>query len=240
MYKKLNLTQKREGTSFVSDWMKKVLFVVFTLFISSIFGLSFAQDGSIQVGPIDTVNVATPQPSFFQKVGNYFSNTVEGLTQGARSAIDNFYNNNTPGPGVPNAAIGDKVPIFTPTPDGDPYSFSNSNILINDASSYGISCNVSNLRSISDVLLNLAVGCILNPLVYIIISLAVIVFLWGVIKFVISENEGDKQKGKEFILWGIVGLFVMISIWGLENILASTFVLNNGDIHVREVSIPLR
>ena len=79
----------------------------------------------------------------------------------------------------------------------------------------------------------------MSPLVYILIGLAVIVFIWGVFKFVISENEGEKQKGKEFILWGIVGLFVMVSIWGLENILASTFNLNNGDIHPRQVSIPL-
>lgn len=216
----------------------KILFIIFSLFILSVFNLSFAQEqtGGTIVS-VDNVNVETPQPSFWQRVGNSIYSTMDGLRQGAEDGIKYFYSNDTPGPGVPNKAVGDKTPIFT-APNGSSGNISGSSFS-SSGSSYRISCNASSLKTVKDVILNLVVGCVLNPLVYIIIGLAVVVFLWGVIKFVISESDGDKQKGKEFILWGIVGLFVMVSIWGLENILASTFNLNNSNIQVKPINSTL-
>jgi len=239
-YKKNKITVKNsiDRDLSLNGIKKKILIIIFVLFITSVFSVSFAQD-SVQV---DTTNVATPQPSFWQNVSNNVGGFFQGLTQGAQSGIDNFYNNNTPGPGVPNKAVGDKTPIFTTGPNpydksgssGSSFGTSNANLTTN----YSIRCNTSNLTTFSQVVLNLGIGCVLNPLVYVLIGLAVVVFLWGVIKFVISEADSDKQKGKEFILWGIVGLFVMVSVWGLENILEHTFNLNNSNITPRQITLP--
>jgi hypothetical protein len=49
-------------------------------------------------------------------------------------------------------------------------------------------------------------------------------FIWGVVQYVInSDEEAKKAKGKEFMIWGIIGLTVMVSVWGLVNVLGSTF-----------------
>lgn len=68
---------------------------------------------------------------------------------------------------------------------------------------------------------------ILNRVVIILIALAVVFFLYGVLKFIISAGEVEKRdEGKKMMVWGIVGLFVMISFWGFVRILSNTFNLN--------------
>lgn len=65
---------------------------------------------------------------------------------------------------------------------------------------------------------------LLNLLIPILISLAVLAFLTGVAIFILrSDNETERSKGKQFMFWGIIGLFVMTSFWGIVNILEDTF-----------------
>jgi hypothetical protein len=66
-------------------------------------------------------------------------------------------------------------------------------------------------------------GGILNKLVPLFISVAVVWFIWSVFQFTVAGNEEAKLKAKEHIIWGIVGLFIMVSVWGLVAILQATF-----------------
>lgn len=79
--------------------------------------------------------------------------------------------------------------------------------------------------NISDVL-NLA-GCILkNALLPLLITLSIIIFIVGVIKYIANADEAAKrQEGSRYMLYGIIALFVMISIWGLVGIIQGTFGL---------------
>ncbi len=63
---------------------------------------------------------------------------------------------------------------------------------------------------------------ILVPLVF---AIAFLVFIWGVYTYFIlgGGNEEKRKEGKNFIIYGIIGFFVMISIWGLVSILVNTF-----------------
>lgn len=64
---------------------------------------------------------------------------------------------------------------------------------------------------------------ILNMLVPILIAVAVIWFIWNVFKYVIVENDDDKEKARSSMIWGIIAIAVMVSVWGLVRILTSTF-----------------
>ncbi len=100
------------------------------------------------------------------------------------------------------------------------------------------SCSISGMTTLKDIVIKFVVGCILARLVYLIIAVAVFVFLFGIFKFIRSEGD-DKQAGRELMFWGIVGIFVMISVWGLVAILQGTFNLSgNYDITPRQVNIP--
>ena len=67
---------------------------------------------------------------------------------------------------------------------------------------------------------------ILNTLVPLLISIAIIIVIWGAIQFIAGAGDPEKRKeGKDKIIWGIVGVVVILSIWGLIGFLASTFDL---------------
>jgi hypothetical protein len=79
-------------------------------------------------------------------------------------------------------------------------------------------------RSLID---NTIIGGILKPLVPLLIGLAVIVFIYGVLLLMFSEGGEKKEEGKQYMLWGIIGIFVMVSVWGLVAILSNTLQLDN-------------
>jgi len=76
------------------------------------------------------------------------------------------------------------------------------------------------------------VVCIINfsviPLVF---SLAFMLFVYGVVQYVLNDADGAKrQQGKQFMLWGIIALTVMVSVWGLVRLLGGSFGLNTSVI----------
>lgn len=65
------------------------------------------------------------------------------------------------------------------------------------------------------------IGSSIIPLIF---ALAMATFIWGVVQYVINnDDESKKTKGKQFMIWGIIGLAVMVSVWGLVGILGNTF-----------------
>jgi hypothetical protein len=79
---------------------------------------------------------------------------------------------------------------------------------------------INNLSDVGSFIINF----INNVLVPVLFALAFIVFLWGAFTaFILGASDGTaKEKGKNLMLWGLIGFFVMISIWGLVNILVGT------------------
>lgn len=49
-------------------------------------------------------------------------------------------------------------------------------------------------------------------------------FIWGVVSFIKNaDNPEERKKGKQRMLWGIIGLFAMIAFLGLTSVLTNTF-----------------
>lgn len=71
------------------------------------------------------------------------------------------------------------------------------------------------------------IGQLLNAVVPLLIALAVVYFVWGVVAYVISDDEEAKSKGRDRIIYGIIGLAVIIAMWGLVRILTNTFNVGN-------------
>ncbi len=67
---------------------------------------------------------------------------------------------------------------------------------------------------------------ILSAIIPFIVGLAVFVIIWGIFTYITHSAEEEKrQEAKQFILWGVIGVFFMLSIWGFVNILVNTFDL---------------
>ncbi|MDP3902289.1 MAG: hypothetical protein Q8Q21_01750 [bacterium] len=71
------------------------------------------------------------------------------------------------------------------------------------------------------------VNDILGAIIPIVIAIAVIIFLIGVLKYVrAGEDEEERKKGRNLMIFGIISLFVMVSVWGLVNIIGGTLDLD--------------
>lgn len=69
---------------------------------------------------------------------------------------------------------------------------------------------------------------ILNILMPFFIWLAVFIVVVGIVRYIAAGgNEEKRREGGAFILWGIVSVFILLSIWGLVNLLLNTFPFKN-------------
>ena len=68
---------------------------------------------------------------------------------------------------------------------------------------------------------------ILNILLPIFVTLAVLAFFWGLIKFIFQAGD-EREKGKNIMIWGIIALFVIVSIWGIVAFLSNLFGIGTG------------
>jgi hypothetical protein len=71
------------------------------------------------------------------------------------------------------------------------------------------------------------IGDLLNLVVPILILLGVVYFVWGVITYVISDDEEAKKKGRDRMIFGIIGLVVIVGLWGLVHLVTNSFGLSN-------------
>ena len=77
--------------------------------------------------------------------------------------------------------------------------------------------------------INKIIELIVNPAIYVLFSLGLLVFVYGVVEFMMNLSKGaDTKEGKSHMLWGIVGMFIMVSVFGIIHLLSSTFGLGVG------------
>lgn len=68
---------------------------------------------------------------------------------------------------------------------------------------------------------------IINPLISFLFALAIAFFLYGVLEFVMNqENEEAKTKGKSHMIWGVIGIVIMMSVFAIMNIVLNTLGIN--------------
>jgi uncharacterized membrane protein YidH (DUF202 family) len=64
-----------------------------------------------------------------------------------------------------------------------------------------------------------------------IISIAVLLFLWGLVRYMTNADDAEERaKARGLMVWGVIIIFVMVSLWGLVNFLAGLFSLTNTPI----------
>ena len=73
-------------------------------------------------------------------------------------------------------------------------------------------------------LLNKVNDLILNPIITLAFAVAMLVFFWGVVQFINSETADAKRaEGQRKLIFGLIGMFVMVSAFGIIHFILSTF-----------------
>ena len=83
---------------------------------------------------------------------------------------------------------------------------------------------------------------IIDPALLVVFSLGFLLFVYGLVEFLWKLNEGgDNKDGKQHMLWGIAGMVVMVSVYGILTLIDNTFGLDfsNPDVsRINSVSLP--
>lgn len=69
---------------------------------------------------------------------------------------------------------------------------------------------------------------IIDPLLLMIFAAGLLVFVWGLFQFMVAQSTTDKhgiEDGKRHMIGGIVGMFIMVSVYGIIALIDSTFNL---------------
>ena len=80
---------------------------------------------------------------------------------------------------------------------------------------------------------------IINPLILLLFALAMVLFIYGIFDFVSNpENEDKRTKGKQNMIWGIVGLTIMMGVFMIMNLLVNTLNIKGINPEKGTVSLP--
>ena len=64
---------------------------------------------------------------------------------------------------------------------------------------------------------------IFQPIAYLLFSLGFLVFMWGMVEFIANPtNSATKEKGKQHMIFGVLGLLIMVSVWGIIDLVTET------------------
>jgi hypothetical protein len=67
-------------------------------------------------------------------------------------------------------------------------------------------------------------------------AIAFLVFVWGVAKYIKSSgSEEGLKKSKNILIWGVVGLFVLVTIWGLIAFMRGELGFGSGNFGIPQV-----
>lgn len=76
------------------------------------------------------------------------------------------------------------------------------------------------------VVLDRIIQFIVNPAILLVFSVGFLLFIWGLVVFISNPEEMGKRKtGIQHMIWGIAGMFIMIAVGGIINIIVGTFDL---------------
>ncbi len=81
---------------------------------------------------------------------------------------------------------------------------------------------------------------IINPVIEFAFIIAFVVFIFGVMEFIRGANSEEKRtKGKEHMMYGLIGFVIMFGVFGIIKIITNTFGINGVTVNKDEQKVEL-
>lgn len=79
---------------------------------------------------------------------------------------------------------------------------------------------------------------LINPIIVLLMSVALLLFIWGGARFVLNaDNPQERERGRKHLMWGLVGLFVMTSVYFILRVALATFGVTKGQDFPSEIPL---
>ena len=74
---------------------------------------------------------------------------------------------------------------------------------------------------------------IINPLIIFLFALATVYFIYGLVRYLLNpDSEEINTSSKKHMLWGIIGMFIMVAVFGIMNVILTTLNVPKSDIEI--------
>ncbi len=71
---------------------------------------------------------------------------------------------------------------------------------------------------------------VITALIPIVAGITFVAFLWGIAQFMLhSAESGKREEGRKFMVWGVIALFVMMSVWGIVKFVGDNLNIKTGE-----------
>ncbi|MEK7187159.1 MAG: hypothetical protein AAB690_02580 [Patescibacteria group bacterium] len=74
-----------------------------------------------------------------------------------------------------------------------------------------------------------SIGKLVDLALPVVVGIALLGFFWGLATYIFAGGDAEKQKdARSRMIWGVVALFVMVSVWGLVRFIGSAVGVTEG------------
>ena len=85
-----------------------------------------------------------------------------------------------------------------------------------------------------------SIGRLVSAATPIVVGLALLAFFWGLAKYIFAAGDEEKKsEGKNIMIWGVIALFVMISVWGIVRFIADAIGIDPDESPIVVPGVPL-
>lgn len=67
----------------------------------------------------------------------------------------------------------------------------------------------------------------INQGIYLLMALATVYFVYNIVQYFIVKTDADRKEAGTYLMYSIIGFAVILSFWGMVNVVIQTFSLNN-------------
>jgi len=97
--------------------------------------------------------------------------------------------------------------------------------------------SAANIDSTYFLSITTAIASVVDALIPILIGILVIVFAWGIVKYILGTAD-SKDSAKRIMIWGVIGITLVVSIWGVVNLLQNVFGITDTSVDIPTVPRP--
>ncbi len=78
---------------------------------------------------------------------------------------------------------------------------------------------------------------VIDPALRVIFTLGLLLFIWGIIQFLWGVKDGRAdEKGKDHMVYGLLGMLIMVSVYGIIALIINSFGLQTAATDVSRIS----
>jgi len=78
---------------------------------------------------------------------------------------------------------------------------------------------------------------ILNPIILLLFAVSTVYFFYGIIKYLsLDPTDSKRKEARDAIIWGLVGMLIMFSVYGILGFVLSTFGISTTDVQFIQLS----